>query len=302
MKRFKIAPQSVEVSAVAYGAWRLDQDPAGASVAAVRAKIDACLESGITTFDHAAVYGDYTCEGLFGKALKEAPELREQMEIVTKCGIIVPGATYPGAWIEHYDASPESIEQSVDRSLRELQTEFIDVLLIHRPDWLTNAEETASGLRKVIDSGKVGSVGVSNYSVHQFALLHHFLGDAPATNQVEIHLLHMDAIYDGALDQCQALGVHPMAWSPLAGGRLFSSDAEDAVRTREALARLGAEYDATPDQMALAWVAALPCQPQLVIGTNQIERIRAAAESHKIKLDRQHWYALWAAAQGQNVP
>jgi len=176
------------------------------------------------------------------------------------------------------------------------------VLLIHRPDWLTSAEETARGLQRVIASGKVRHVGVSNYNVHQYALLGRFLGRAPVTNQIEISLLHMDAIWDGTLDQCQAAGVHPMAWSPLGGGRLAAGDQPEAVRTREALRRIGAEYGATPEQMAHAWVAALPCRPQVVIGTNKPERITEAAASASIRLERQHWYELWSAAQGRRVP
>ncbi|MBI1319404.1 MAG: oxidoreductase [Candidatus Hydrogenedens sp.] len=301
MRRFPIAPGAPEFSAIAYGVWRLADDPEGAAPARVRAKIDACLEAGITTFDHADIYGGYTCEGLFGKALAEAPELRDQMEIVTKCGIKVPNAALPSTRVKHYEATPAWIEYSVDRSLRELQTDRIDLLLIHRPDWLTSAEETAEGLVRVMDSGKVLSVGVSNYSTHQYALLTEFLGAPPATNQVEISLLHMDALFDGTLDQCQTFGVHPMAWSPLAGGRLFG-ETEAAVRTRAALESVAAEYSATPEQIALAWVAALPSQPQLVIGTNRLERIQSAAASHDILLERQHWFELWAAAQGRSIP
>ncbi len=302
MRRFHIGPGFPEVSAIAYGAWRLADDPEGASVARVRTKIDACLEAGITTIDHADIYGGYTCEGLFGKALAEAPELRDKLEIVTKCGIKVPCDALPDTRAKHYDATPARIEACVDRSLKELCIDCIDILLIHRPDWLTSAEETAIGLEKVMASGKVGSVGVSNYSVHQFALLAEFLGHAPATNQVEVSLLHMDAIYDGTLDQCQGERVHPMAWSPLAGGRLMTGEDEAAVRTREALARIGAEYGATAGQMALAWVAKLPSQPQLVIGTNKPERIADSAKALDIVLDRQHWYELWEAAQGRPIP
>ena len=302
LPRFKLSPDAPEVSALAYGVWRLGEDPAGTSVARIRQKIDACLESGITTFDHADIYGRYTCEGLFGRVLAETPALRDQMEIITKCGINVPSDNRPGVRVNHYDATASAIERCVDRSLRELSTDRIDVLLIHRPDWLTSAEETARGLLQVMKAGKVRSVGVSNYSTHQFALLARFLGRAPATNQIEVSLLRMDGIYDGALDQCQASDVHPMAWSPLAGGRLFSGAEQDAVRARAALERIARDYDATAEQLALAWVAALPSRPQVVIGTNQPDRIRAAARGVQIKLERQHWYELWQAAQGRSVP
>lgn len=300
--RLRLSPEGPDVSAIAYGLWRLADDPEGAAPARVRAKIDACLEVGMTTMDHADIYGGYTCEGLFGRVLKESPQLRDRMEIVTKCGINVPGPHRPGVNARHYDATSSAIERCVDRSLRELNTDRIDVLLVHRPDWLTSAEETARGLDRVVQAGKVRSVGVSNYSTHQFALLARFLGRAPVTNQVEVSLLRMDAIYDGTLDQCQAAGCHPMAWSPLAGGRLLSGTDEGSQRTRAALARFAAEYRVTPEQVALAWVAMLPSRPQVVIGTNQPDRIKAAAASVRLKLHREHWYALWEAAQGRNIP
>jgi predicted oxidoreductase len=301
MKRFRLAQNAPEVSAIAYGVWRLSDDTEGAAPARVRAKIEACLEAGITTFDHADIYGGYTCEGLFGKALAEAPELRDKLEIVTKCGIRYPSDGLPEARVKHYNASADMIERCVDRSLRELQTERIDVLLIHRPDWLTSAEDTAEGLQRVMHAGKVLSVGVSNYTVHQYELLTQYLGSAPVTNQVEISLLHMDAIYDGTLDQCQRHGVHPQAWSPLAGGRIFQ-DTPEGKRTREALERVAAAYGASAEQVALAWVAMLPSQPQVVIGTNRIERIQDAAGATEVVLDREQWYELWEAAQGKRVP
>jgi predicted oxidoreductase len=204
--------------------------------------------------------------------------------------------------VAHYDATAANIERCVERSLKELHTDRIDVLLVHRPDWLTSAEETARGLLSVMRSGKVRSVGVSNYSTHQYSLLAKYLGHAPVTNQVEINLLRMDAIYDGTLDQCQLHDSHPMAWSPLAGGRLLTGSDADAARTRAKLAEVAQAHGATPEQIALAWVAALPCRPQVVIGTNQPGRIREAAKATGIRLERQQWYELWEAAKGASVP
>ena len=302
MRRFKLSPKGPEVSAIAYGVWRLGDDPKGTTAAIVREKIDACLESGITTFDHADIYGLYTCEGLFGAALKESPELRDQMEIVTKCGILCPCDALPDVGIKHYDTTADYIEASVDRSLRELRIDVIDVLLVHRPDWLTRADDTADGLQRVMDKGKVRSVGVSNYSTSQFELLSSCLGGSLATNQLEVNLFHMDAIYDGTLNQCEQHGLHPMVWSPLAGGRIMTGDDSDALRARDALIAMAKELDATPEQVALAWVAALPSQPQVIIGTNQPDRIRDSAASDSVELSRTQWYQLWEAAQGVEVP
>lgn len=302
MHRFQISPQGPEFSAFAYGAWRLADDPAGASPARIRAKIDACLEAGITTFDHADIYGEYTVEGLFGRALQENPGLRDRMEIVSKAGINIPCPGRPGVHSNHYNATAAALEAAVDRSLRELRLSHLDLLLVHRPDWLTSAEETARGLQRVLDSGKVRHVGVSNYSTHQFALLQSYLGRPLATNQVELSLLHIDAIHDGTLDQCQAARSHPMAWSPLAGGRLLTGTDAAARRAQACLAKLAPLYHATPLQLALAWVAMLPSAPQVVIGTNQPERIREAAGAAGIILQREHWFELWQAAQGRDIP
>ena len=302
MTRFKLAPNAPEVSALAYGVWRLADDSEGSSPERVRAKIDTCLELGITTFDHADIYGLYTCEGLFGAALKDAKHLRDQMQIVTKCCINVPCERRPGTRLAHYDASASNIGQCVDRSLRELHTDRIDVLLIHRPDWLTNAADTAAGLQAVMKAGKVRSVGVSNYSTHQSALLAKYLGQAPVTNQVEINLQRMDAIYDGTLDQCQLNDSHPMAWSPLAGGKMMLANDEATVRLRAKLLALSQQYAVTPEGIAIAWISALPSQPQVVIGTNQLSRIREAAAASAVKLERQHWYEIWEAAKGHSVP
>ncbi|GMW00754.1 MAG: aldo/keto reductase [Candidatus Hydrogenedentota bacterium] len=302
MLRFQLAPNGPSVSTIAYGLWRLTDDPAGPVTSQVRAKIDACLECGITTFDNADVYGGYTCEGLFGRALAEAPELRDRMELVTKCGVRSPKAAMPEIGVAHYDATAARIKQCVDRSLSELRVDHIDLLLIHRPDWLTSAEDTAEGLLDVMACGKVRSVGVSNYTVHQFALLQKFLGFAPSTNQVELSLVHMDPIYEGTLDQCQAAGVHPMAWSPLGRGRLFTDESPDGVRLRAKLRELALEYGCDADQLALAWVKDLPSRPQVVIGTLKLDRIRRAATSADIHLAREHWYALWEAAKGKQVP
>ena len=302
MKRFHIGRGGPEVSGYAYGMWRLADDSEGTDPERILRKVEACLELGVTTFDHADIYGGYSCEGLFGRALALAPGLRERMEIVTKCGINVPCENRPGVRVPHYDAGSAAIQRCVDRSLRELRTDWIDVLLIHRPDWLTSAEDTAEGLRKVLTSGKVRSVGVSNYSVSQWDLLQRFLGKPLVTNQVEISLLHMDAIWDGTLDRCQGEGAHPMAWSPLAKGLVMTGVDEASVRLRGVLERMGGEYGCTAAQMALAWVGALPSQPQVIFGTNRIERIRELAAAERVVIERQHWFELWTAAKGCSIP
>ena len=302
MRRLTLSPDGPEVSALAYGVWRLADDPDGATIKRVREKIDVCIENGITTFDHADIYGMYTCEGLFGAALKESPELRESMEIVTKCSILAPCDALPDVNVKYYNATAEYIERSVERSLAELHTDHIDVLLIHRPDWLARAEDTAAGLSSVVQQGKIRAVGVSNYSTDQFDLLSSYLDTPLVTNQVEVNLLRMDAIYDGTLNQCEQRGIHPMAWSPLAGGHIATGDDEQASRLRHALDAVAIELEATVEQVALAWVAALPSQPQIIIGTNKLDRIRESAAAESITLSRTQWYTLWEASKGVDVP
>lgn len=303
MQHVTLAKNGPKVSRLAYGLWRLADDPQGSGPAIVEAKIRACLAAGITTFDHADIYGGYTCEGLFGHVLKQQPALRDQMQIVTKCGINAPGEHRPLARVKHYDATAAAIEQCVERSLRELGTDRLDLLLIHRPDWLTPAEEAAAGLNRLMRAGKILHAGVSNFSTHQFDLLNAAMEQPLVTNQIEVSLLQTKAIYDGTLDQCERLKLRPMAWSPTAGGRLFDAADAAAARVRAAVVALSSKYGgAGVDQLSLAWLLALPSQPVVVIGTNQINRIASAASAAMIQLDRQDWYGLWTAAAGQPVP
>jgi predicted oxidoreductase len=181
--------------------------------------------------------------------------------------------------------------------------DYIDLLLVHRPDWLTSADETAAGLNKLLKDGKIRAAGVSNYNVHQFDLLNSRMDQPLVTNQIEFHLLHMDPIFDGSLDQCQRQRIKPMAWSPLAGGRLMDPANEAGQRLRKAAEGLSAKYGgATLDQLAYAWIMAHPSGPLPVIGTNKIERIEAAVQASAIKLEREDWYALWTAAKGHGIP
>lgn len=303
MQRVRLSSHGPEVSRLAYGVWRLAEDSAGTSPARIEAKIETCLDCGITTFDHADIYGGYLCEGLFGAVLKAKPALRRRMEIVTKCDINAPGPNRPGARVKYYDARAAAIEQCVERSLHELGTDYVDLLLIHRPDWLTRADDTAAALNRLIKAGKIKAAGVSNFNVAQFELLNAFVAQPLVTNQIEISLLQGKAIFDGTLDQCQRLGILPMAWSPLAGGRFFDPNDAAAARVRAAAAKLQARYaGAAIDQLALAWILALPARPVVIVGTNDLARIESAARAAELSLDRQDWYALWTAAAGVEVP
>lgn len=303
--RHRIAPNCPEFSRLVYGTWRIldDADKANCTPQALLQRFKACADMGITTFDTAEIYGGYHVEEAIGGALKLDPAFRQKIEIVTKFGIYVPCEFHPQRKVAHYNATAARIVKSAEKSLRLMGIDEIDLLLVHRPDWLTGAEETAAGLNKLLKDGKILSAGVSNYNVHQFELLNSFMDQPLVTNQVEFSLLHMDPIYDGTADQCQRHRILPMAWSPLGQGRLMKKDDPAAARVQAKAAELSAKYgDATLDQLAYAWLMAHPSCPLPIIGTNKLERIQSVAKAAAIQLDREDWYGLWEAAKGHGVP
>jgi predicted oxidoreductase len=289
---------SIAMSPVAAGLWRLHEW--GLDVAARVRWIEQALELGITTFDHADIYGDHSVEALFGEALAAAPGLRRRLEIVTKCGIRLPSAIRPGAAIKSYDSSGAHIEASVEHSLRALRTEFVDVLLIHRPDLLAEPPAMAECFARLHAAGKVRAFGVSNHDVHGVQRLHRLW--PLAAHQFEFSPLQMQALADGTLEQCADLGLRPMCWSPLAGGRLFGDRGAQAVRVREALGALAARYGAAPETMAYAWLLRHPSRPTPVTGTRHVERLRHAIDATRIRLAAEDWYRVWQASMGHEVP
>ena len=302
--RLPIAPNGPEFSRLVYGTWRFLDDPISSTPEAVLERFKRCLDLGITTIDTAEIYGLYKIEELIGQALKLDPGIRQKLEIVTKNGIYVPCEFHPDRKVAHYNVTAARIIKSAEKSLRLMGIDHIDLLLVHRPDWLTSADETAEGLNKLLKEGKIRSAGVSNYNVHQFELLNSRMDQPLVTNQVEFSLLHMDPIYDGTADQCQRHRILPMAWSPLGGGRLMDpSKNEAAARIHKKAAELSAKYDgATVDQLAYAWLLAHPSRPLPVIGTNKLDRINQTAKAATIQLVREDWYGLWEAAQGNQIP
>ncbi len=299
--RSKIAPHGPEFSRLVYGTWRILDD--GSSIQDINRRLHRCVELGMTTIDTAEIYGLYEVETALGKAIALSPGLRDQLEIVTKAGIYVPNKYHPERQTAFYNASAARLVKSVEKSLRFLGTDHVELFLVHRPDWLTSADDTATGLNQLLRDGKIRSAGVSNYNVHQFDLLNSRMEQPLVTNQLEFHLLHMNPISDGTFDQCQKQRLQPMAWSPLAGGRLFDATSEAATRIAKAVAGMSAKYgNTTVEQLAYAWIMAHPSQPLPVIGTNKIDRIESAAQSASITLEREDWYALWVAAHGHGIP
>jgi predicted oxidoreductase len=265
--------------------------------------IQQCMDAGITTFDHADIYGNYSCEEIFGHAMAGKSLLRSKMQLVSKFGIKLVSDKRPDHKIKTYDTSSRHIITSVENSLKALQTDFLDVLLIHRPDPLMNADETAEAFRNLRESGKVLHFGVSNFMPHQFDLLQSRLDFPLITNQVEISVLKPDAFFNGVLEHCQQHRIQPMAWSPLAGGGLFSSNEPQAERTRAALNEIARSLiSCSIEQLALAWLLQHPSRIVPVLGSGNIARIKHALESERIKLTREQWFTILTASTGEEIP
>ena len=267
------------------------------------ALIEQYLDLGVTCMDHADIYGVYECESLFGEALSLAPQLRDKMQIISKCGIKPMFGGFDNRYVNHYDTSKQHIIDSVERSLTSLKTDYLDALLIHRPDPLMQADEIAEAFFHLKTQGKVQHFGVSNFLPQQFDLLQSRLNAPLITNQVEVSVQCLTHIHDGVLDQCQQLGIRPMAWSCLGGGELFSAKTEQATRLRKCLTLIAEQVGAKDiSQVIYAWVRMLPSQPVPIIGSGNIERIRTAIDSNNIILDKQQWFSIWQASTGHSVP
>ena len=264
-----------------------------------------CIDTGITSFDHADIYGHYTTEADFGKALALSPELREKIELITKCGIKLVTPNRPSHQIKSYDTSKKHIITSVESSLKNLQTEYIELLLIHRPDPLLNPYEVAEAFAQLREQGKVKFFGVSNFTPTQLDALDAYMlfEEEIVTNQIEASLLHLEPFQDGTLDQCVMMGFSPMIWSPLGGGNLFQTPSEDSSvqRIQNIADELSQKYNASLDQLALAWLLAHPTNMLPIIGSANIDRIRTAWNSLSIELEREDWFKLLEAATGQAV-
>jgi predicted oxidoreductase len=297
-------PKSLQLSRLVYGAWRLADD-ADTSVANVHNKVDACLAQGISSFDHADIYGDYRCEAVFGQLLRESPSLRDEMELISKCGIMLISDQYPERRVKYYDTSAAHINHSIENSLRNLHTDHLDLLLIHRPDPFMNAEETGRALDAIIDSGKTKAVGVSNFMPDDFALLQAHMSHPLVTNQIEMSLLNHNAFHDGSLAYLQQNGLRPMAWSPLAGGQLFSdqstADGSAVSRVKPLLNKLAEQHDCGIDHIALGWLLNHPATILPIVGTNNIDRIAKVSKALDINIDRETWFEIWTAAAGEEV-
>ena len=300
MKKIKMGQSDIELSRLVYGAWRLD-DAEDTSSAHVREKIDLCLSQGITSFDHADIYGDYRCEAIFGNAIKNDNSLRKDIQLISKCDIALLSDKFPDRRVKFYDTSAQYITTSVEQSLSNLSTDYLDLLLIHRPDPFMDAAEIASALDALVDSGKVRGVGVSNFGPWDWKLIQKHMKHPLLTNQVEMSLLNRESFVDGTLAAMQTDEITPMAWSPLAGGQLFK-DSAATQRLAPIFKRICDAQNTSIDHVALAWLLAHPANILPVVGTNNPERIKHLSDALNLDIDRETWFELWTAAEGQEVP
>lgn len=289
---------SADFSRLILGLWRIGEW--GMNPSEVARLIEGCLDLGLDTFDLADIYHDHRCEGRFGAALRASPGLKTRIKVISKCGIALVTPSRPHHRVKHYDTSRGHILASVEHSLAELGLEKLDLLLLHRPDPLLDADEVAETFRALTRRGQVAAFGASNCLPHHFDLLQSRLDEPLVAHQLEISLLHAEPLFDGSLDQAQRLRVMPQAWSPLGGGRLAGVPRDSALG--RALASLGQELSATPEQLAIAWLLRHPANIHPVLGTGRLERIRRLVEAQSLALDRQQWFALLEAARGCEVP
>lgn len=295
--RSQTSASGPDLSRIVAGMWRIGDW--NMSVQQRVTFIEECLALGVTTFDHADIYGDYRAEGLFGEALAAQPGLRGKMQLVSKCGIKLLSAQRPQHAIQHYDTTAAHIIASAEQSLRQLQTEQLDLLLIHRPDPLMDFDAIADAFGQLQTAGKVAHFGVSNFSRHQFESLNRRF--PLATNQVEFSPLSLAPMFDETFDGLQDLGVAPMIWSPLAGGALFKSGDARVDHLRTIIDAIAHRIEQPFASVVFAWIMQLPCRPLPLTGSGRIAAIADAVAATQFSLSREDWFAILRAARGHEV-
>ena len=256
---------------------------------------------GVTSIDHAPVYGGYTCEKIFGDAvLRKRPELRDKMQLITKAGIVCPG--HYGNKTIYYKSTKEEILKEMDESLEKLGTDHVDLLLIHRPDPLADPAETADALETVVKQGKALNVGVSNFLPSQMTMLQSYLNIPLVTNQMELSVKNTENFFNGVVDDAFTRRIPLMAWSPLGGGDVFKSTDEKFVRLRTVLTAIAEEHKTTIDAVIYAWLFVHPVRIAAITGTMNADRIQKAVDATELELSYDEWYQILEASRGYAVP
>lgn len=258
--------------------------------------INICVENSISTFDHADIYGGYTTEAQFGNAFAESKISRERIQLISKCGIQHTDGR-PNK-IKHYDYSKNYIIGSVENSLKNLQTDFLDVLLLHRPSPLMIADEIAEAVEKLKSDGKIIDFGLSNFTSSQTALISQHT--EVSYNQIQFSATHHEAMLNGSLDYMQTQNIRPMSWNPL--GTVFREDIEQTRRLKKLLVQLVSKYGVGSDTILLAWVLKHPAAIIPVAGTVNIARIQSLMKATTLDMETEDWFAIWTESMGNRVP
>ena len=259
--------------------------------------ITVCVENKITTFDHADIYGGYTTEAQFGKAFGESSIARDKMQFISKCGIQLITDSRKNT-IKHYNYSKEYIIWSVENSLKNLQTDYLDVFLLHRPSPLMEADEIAEAVAKLKSEGKIIDFGVSNFTAWQSDLIRQ--KTEINYNQIQFSATHHEAMLDGSLDYMQLHNIRPMSWNPL--GTVFREDNEQTRRLKILLGKLVEKYHVGSDTLLLSWILKHPAKVIPIAGTVNVARIQALMKAKALELDKEDWFAIWTESMGRKVP
>lgn len=298
MKKIKLS-ENLSLSQVVMGCMRIADS--GLTETELLRLVEECLDMGVTSIDHAPVYGGYTCEKIFGDAvLRKKPELREKMELITKAGIVCPG--HYGNKTIYYNSTKEEILKEMDESLEKLGTDHVDLLLIHRPDPLADPAETADALETVVKEGKALNVGVSNFMPSQIAMLQSYMSIPLVTNQMELSVKNTENFFNGVVDDALTRKMPLMAWSPLGGGDVFKGTDEKFVRLRTVLTAVAEQHQTTMDAVMYAWLFTHPAKIAALTGTMNADRIRTAVHASDIQLSYDEWYQILEASRGFSVP
>jgi len=296
MEKIYLSDSGPKVSNAIYGFWRWEESNAD-DTAKMERIINLCLEQGINTFDHADIYGGYTCETAFGQVMRKKSFKREDIVLFTKCGLTIPHPNRPDVRVAHLNTSAAHITKSAEQSLRNLQTDYIDIFLLDRLDPLSNLEESAVALEKLRSSGKVRNIGVANFTVFQHQLLASYLRKVTiVTNHIELNLLNTTALDNGQLDYIRQRYMRALAAAPLAGGRIQNGTDGLAIRVRQKLDEVAKKYDANIESIAVAWISKLGALP--LIGTTNEQRIHNIVNSFNIQLEHEDWYDLYNVSRG----
>lgn len=298
MQTTELAP-NFKISRLVHGHWRLKDW--SLTTPQLLALTNDCLTLGINTFDHADIYGNYDCETLFGKVLTSDKTLRTKIKLITKCGIKLLSDKYPNRQIKYYDYSSEYLINSVNQSLKNFNTDYIDCLLLHRPSPNFNPESVAETFNILKKAGKVLHFGVSNFSPQQFDMLNKFTDEPLITNQIEISPLSLDHFKNGTLEHLLHHQIKPMAWSPLAGGQIFKPKTQSEINLNKVLTKISRNLDIGIDTLVYAWLLQHPAQIIPIIGSQNLNRIKAAIQAFEVNLSLEQWFKIYTAT-GTKLP